>query len=138
MPQTAKTRPIEALAIGWGGLFASIGLLIAAEWDPIPRAVAVAVTLGVGGFLAAVRAEERRALHSAAAAVAAYGFHAVFVLLGHGVALLGGPDAPHWAPGENRQWGYTALTALVAALVGGFLASTWLRPQTPRRRRPVG
>jgi hypothetical protein len=123
------------MAVGWGGLFAALGLLIGAGWSTWPRLVLVCVTFAVGGFLAGVRAETIRPLHSALAAAAAYAFHAVYVALSHLIALLGGPEGPRIAPGPNREWGLTALAALVAAMAGGVFAGMWLRPRGSRRGR---
>lgn len=126
---------LEGMAVGWGGLIASIGLLIGAERGDLTRAVAVAVAFTIGGFLAGVRAERLRPLHAALAAVAAYAFHAVFVVFGHLASVLGGPASPSFVPGETRTWALTSFLGLVAAMIGGGIAVAWLRPQRDDRRR---
>jgi hypothetical protein len=123
------------MAVGWGGLIASIGLLVGAERGDLTRAVAVAASFTIGGFLAGVRAETLRPLHAALAAVAAYAFHAVFVVIGHLASALGGPSSPSFVPGATDTWVLTALLGLVAAMIGGGIAMTWLRPQRDDRRR---
>lgn len=123
------------MAVGWGGLIAAIGLLAGAERGDITRVVAVVVAFLVGGFLAGVRAEVLRPLHAALAAIAAYAFHAVFVVVGHLASVIGGASSPSFVPGSTRTWLLTALLGLVAALAGGAVAMIWLRPQSGNRRR---
>lgn len=127
------------MAVGWGGLIAAVGLLIAAERGSTVRIAALVVAFGLGGFLAGVRAEELRPPHAAVAAVAAYAFYGLFVLIGHLVDLLSGPAPPSFMPGDNAEWGIAAAAALVAAMSGGFVASVRLRPgrRDQRRRRPA-
>lgn len=121
------------MAVGWGGLFAALGLLVGAGWSTWPRLILLGVTFAIGGFLAGIRAEALRPLHSAFAAAAAYAFHAVYVAIGHLIAVVGGPEGPRIAPGPNREWGLTALAALVVAMLGGLFAGIWLRPRSSRR-----
>ncbi len=123
------------MAVGWGGLISAIGLLVGAERGDLARAVAVAVAFLIGGFLAGVRAEVIRPLHSALAAIAAYAFHALFVIVGYLASVLGGPSSPSFVPGPTRTWLLTALLGIVAAIAGGFVATTWLRPRADPRRR---
>lgn len=123
------------MAVGWGGLIAAIGLLVGAERGDTTRVVAVVVAFLVGGFLAGVRAEVLRPLHAAIAAIAAYAFHAVFVVVGHLASVIGGASSPSFVPGPTRTWLLTALLGLVAALAGGVVAMIWLRPQRGNRRR---
>ena len=92
----------------------------------------------IGGFLAGVRAEVLRPLHAALAAVAAYAFHAVFVVVGHLASVMGGPASPSFVPGLTRTWVLTAFLGLVAAHAGGVVAMIWLRPQRDDRRRRGG
>ena len=125
------------MAVGWGGLVAAIGLLVAAERDTLMRVVIVALAFAFGGFLAGVRAGEWRPVHGALAAVAAFAFHALFVLVGSLVDLVGGPDAPPFAPGEDSAWLWTALLAVLCGLAGATTAALWLRPQRSGRRRRV-
>lgn len=123
------------MAVGWGGLIAAIGLLAGAERGDITRTTAVVAAFLLGGFLAGVRAEVLRPMHSLVAAFAAYAFHAVFVVFGQLASVFGGPSAPGFVPGPTRTWLLTALLGVAAAIAGGLLASTWLRPQREDRRR---
>lgn len=123
------------MAVGWGGLIAAIGLLLGAERSDVSRGVAVGIAFLIGGFLAGVRAEEFRPMHAVLAAFAAYAFHALFVVVGHVAAFLGGPSAPGFIPGSTRSWLLTALMGVLLAGVGGTVATAWLRPQRDDRRR---
>ena len=125
------------MAVGWGGLIAAIGLLVGAERGDLTRVVAVVVAFLIGGFLAGVRAEVLRPLHAVLAAIAAYAFHALFVVVGHLAGVLGGPSSPSFVPGPTRTWLLTALLGLVMAIAGGVFAMIWLRPQRADRRRRV-
>jgi peptidoglycan/LPS O-acetylase OafA/YrhL len=116
------------MAVGWGGLMAAIGVLVGAERGSTMRIVALVVSFLLGGFLAGVRAHERRPLHAAVAAVAAYAFYGLFVVIGHIVDILGGPEPPSFMPGDNVDWGVAAAVALIAAIAGGLVASVRLRP----------
>ncbi len=125
------------MAVGWGGLLAGIGLLASAERAAGVRLVVIVVAFGLGGFLAGVRAEELRPLHAAVTAAAAYVFHAAFVVLGHLADAIGGPAAPRFMPGDNVDWGIAAAVGLVAAILGGLMASARLgsgRRDQHRRR----
>jgi hypothetical protein len=128
-------RRIEWMAVGWGGLAAAIGLLATSSTGEGVRLGVVGVSFLVGGFLAGVRAEELRALHAALAAAAGYLFYAVFVLFATLADALGGPTSPGFLPGENATWGLTALVGLTFAVIGGVLASYWLRPQRRDQHR---
>jgi hypothetical protein len=97
------------------------------------RLTAAALSFGIGGFLAGVRAAARRPFHAFAAWVAAYLIHACFVLLARVIEGLGGPDAPELVSGGGRDWLIAALWALVFALLGGVIANSWLRPAGRRR-----
>ena len=131
-------RRIEWMAVGWGGLFAAIGLLVGTDRSSLTLLVAVVVSFAFGGFLAGVRASELRAVHAFLAGVAAYLFHAVFVVLAHIADVLGGPSAPGFLPGSNGQWGLTAAIGFIVAAIGGATAGAWLRPQgRDQRRRPA-
>lgn len=128
-------RRLEPMAVGWGGLIASIGLLVGAERSTVTRLLIIAVTFAFGGFLAGIRAEELRAVHGIFAAIAAYLFYSLFVVVGHLVDFLGGPDAPEFMPGPNQDWWLAAAIGMVAAFVGAGVAAAWLRPQGEQRRR---
>jgi hypothetical protein len=124
---------LDLIAAAWGGLVASIGLMAGAGRDWPARLTAAALSFGLGGFLAGVRAAARRPLHAVAAWLTAYVIHACFVLLARIIEGLGGPDAPELVAGGGRDWLIAALWALVFALLGGTLANTWLRPAGKRR-----
>ena len=124
----------DLIAAAWGGVVASIGLMAGSGRDWPARLTAAALSFGLGGFLAGVRAAARRPAHAAAAWVAAYVIHACFVLLARVIDRLGGPDAPDLVAGGGRDWVLAALWALAWALLGGVVANTWLRPASSRRR----
>jgi hypothetical protein len=124
---------LDLVAAGWGGLVASIGLMAGSGRDWPARLAAAALSFGLGGFLAGVRAAARRPLHAVAAWVAAYVIYACFVLIARIIEELGGPDAPELVAGGGRDWLIAALWALGFALLGGFLAGSWLRPAGRRR-----
>lgn len=119
---------LDLLAAAWGGLVASLGLMAGAGRDWPARLVAAALSFGLGGFLAGVRAAARRPFHAAAAWATAYLIHACFVLLATLIEELGGPRAPALVSGGGRDWLIAALWALAFALLGGFIANSWLRP----------
>ncbi|HEX2503603.1 MAG TPA: hypothetical protein VHK00_06640 [Miltoncostaeaceae bacterium] len=119
---------LDLVAAAWGGLVASIGLMAGSGRDWPARLTAAALSFGLGGFLAAVRAAARRPFHALAAWVAAYVIYACFVLIARIIEELGGPDAPELVAGGGTSWLIAALWALVFALLGGVLANTWLRP----------
>jgi hypothetical protein len=119
---------IDPIPVAWGGLVASIGLMAGSGRDWPLRLAAAAVTFGVGGFLAGVRADARRPLHAVAAGVAAYVIHAGFVAIARIIDALGGPDAPALVPGTGRDGAIAAAFALAFALIGGLLAHAWLTP----------
>jgi hypothetical protein len=56
-------------------------------------------------------------------------------VIGHLASALGGPSSPSFVPGATDTWVLTALLGLVAAMIGGGIAMTWLRPQRDDRRR---
>ncbi len=128
-------RRLEPMAVGWGGLVASIGLLVGAERSNVTRGIILALTFVFGGFLAGIRAEDLRPVHGILAAIAGYAFYSLFVVVGHLVDVAGGPAAPDFMPGTNRDWWLSAAIGAGAALVGAVLAGAWLRPQGERRRK---
>ena len=125
---------LDLIAAAWGGLVASIGLMAGSGRDWPARLTAAALSFGLGGFLAAVRAAARRPFHAFAAWVAAYVIYACFVLLAGVIEALGGPDAPSLVPGGRTEWLIAAVWALAFALLGGVIANSWLRPASGRRR----
>ncbi|WP_217914167.1 hypothetical protein [Miltoncostaea marina] len=125
---TSPAARIEPIAVAWGGLVASIGLMAGAGRDWPLRLAAAALAFGLGGFLAGMRAPGRRAAHAAGAWAAAYLLDAVFVALARVIDALGGPDAPALVPGSAGDWAVAALWALALALAGGLAARSLLRP----------
>jgi hypothetical protein len=123
---------LDPIPVAWGGLIASIGLMAGSSRDWPARLALAGLSFGLGGFLAGVRAADRRPLHAAAAAVAAYALDAAFVAIARAIDALGGPEAPALVPGTGRDWLVAAGVAAAAALAGGLLANAWLRPATRR------
>jgi peptidoglycan/LPS O-acetylase OafA/YrhL len=119
---------LDMVAVGWGGLVCSIGLMAAAGRDLPLRLLATAASFLLGGFLAGVRASVRRPAHGLAAGVAGHVIYAVFVALASAIALFAEPDPPDLMPGGAARTGAAALWALAFALIGGLLAGSWLRP----------
>jgi len=124
---------LDLIAAAWGGLVASIGLMAGAGRDWPARLTAAALSFGLGGFLAGVRAAARRPFHAVAAWIAAYVIHACFIVLARVIEALGGPGAPELVAGGGADWLIAALWALAFALLGGILANSWLRPAGRRR-----
>lgn len=124
-PAAARLDPIP---VAWGGLVASIGLMAGAGRDWPLRLAATALSFGLGGFLAGVRAAGRRPAHAAGAWVAGYVIHAVFVAIARIIEAFGGRQAPALVAGNGRDWLLAAAWAFAFALSGGLLANSWLRP----------
>jgi hypothetical protein len=119
---------LDLIAVVWGGLAASIGLMAGAGREWPARLGIAAVSFAVGGFLAGVRAAGRRVVHAAGAWLAAYAIHACFVALATVIDAFGGPDAPPLIAGSGEQWLYALGWAFLMALAGGLVANSWLRP----------
>lgn len=126
------------VAVGWGGLIASIGLMAAGGRDLAVRLLVAAAFFLLGGFLAGVRSSQRRALHAIAAGVCAFVIFAVWVGLASAIAPFVDPDAPKLLPGGTGRTGAVALWALAFAALGGMLAGSWLRPGQRGKRRSYG
>lgn len=126
------TARLDLIAVVWGGLAASIGLMAGAGRDWPARLGAAALSFGVGGFLAGVRAAGRRVAHAIAAWVAGYAIHACFIIFATVIDAVGGPDAPPLVAGSGTQWLYALGWAFLLALAGGLLANSWLRPASRR------
>ena len=124
-PAAARLDPIP---VAWGGLVASIGLMAGAGRDWPIRLAASAVSFGLGGFLAGVRATGRRPLHAIGAWVAGYAIHAVFVAIARIIEAFGGREAPALVAGSGRDWLIAAVWSFAFALIGGLVANSWLRP----------
>lgn len=123
---------IDPIPVAWGGLVAAIGLMVGGGREWPARLAIAAVSFGLGGFLAGVRAADRRPAHAAAAGVAGYVIHAAFIAIARAIDALGGPDAPALVPGTARDWAVAAGWALALAFIGGLIANAWLNP-APRR-----
>lgn len=125
---SGATARLDMIAVVWGGLVASIGLMAGAGRDWPARLIAAALTFALGGFLAGVRAANRRLVHALAAWAAAYVIHACFIALARLIDTLGGPQAPALFAGGGSDWLIAAGWALAFALLGGIVANSWLRP----------
>jgi len=126
------TARLDLMAVVWGGLAASVGLMAGAGRDWPARLAAAALSFGIGGFLAGVRAAGRRIAHAIGAWVAGYAIHACFIALATAIDALGGPDAPSLVAGSGTQWLYACGWAFLWALAGGLVANSWLRPASRR------
>jgi len=122
------TARLDLIAVVWGGLAASVGLMAGAGRDWPARLAASALSFGIGGFLAGVRAAGRRIAHAIGAWVAGYVIHACFIALATIIDAFGGPDAPPLVAGTGTRWLYALGWAFLMALAGGLVANSWLRP----------
>lgn len=132
-PRERLSGRLDPIAATWGGLVGSIGLMVGAQRDWPLRLTTAAAAFLVGGFLAGVRASDRRVVHALVAVVIAYLLHLTFVAAARVMDVLGGPPAPDAIPDGVGAWLVGALWAAVFAAVGGALASSWLRPATRQR-----
>jgi hypothetical protein len=123
------------IAVVWGGLVASIGLMAGAGRDWPARLAAAAFSFAIGGFLAGVRADSRRPTHAVAAWAAAYVIHGCFIALAGLIDVLGGPPSPPLFAGGGSDWLIAAGWAFSFALLGGAIANSWLRPAGRRSQR---
>ncbi len=119
---------LDPIPVAWGGLAASLGLMVGAGRDWPVRLLAAALSFGIGGFLAGVRAAGRRVAHAIGAWVAGYVIHACFIVLANVIDVLGGPDAPPLVAGSGERWLYALGWSFLMALAGGLVANSWLRP----------
>ena len=131
--RSATQTRLDLVAAAWGGLVASVGLMAGAGRDWPARLAAAALSFGIGGFLAGVRAAARRPAHALAAAAVGYVIHACFVGLARIIDAMGGPEAPALVPGGGGDWLVAAGWAFAFALLGGLIAGSWLRPAGRRR-----
>jgi hypothetical protein len=129
---------IDMVAVGWGGLFASIGLMAAGGRELAVRLLVAAAFFLLGGFLAGVRSSQRRALHAVCAGLCAFVIFAVWVGLASIIAPFVDPDAPKLFAGGAARTGAVALWALAFAALGGMLAGSWLRPGRRGQGRKYG
>ena len=125
---SATAARLDMIAVVWGGLVASIGLMAGAGRDWPARLIAAALSFAIGGFLAGVRAANRRLMHAFAAWFAAYVIHACFIALARLIDTFGGPHSPALFAGGGSDWLIAAGWALAFALMGGMVANSWLRP----------
>ncbi len=123
---------VDLIAAAWGGLVASVGLMVAGDRDLAIRLLVTAITFFVGGFLAGVRAGSRRRLHGVVAALLGVAIFAAFVALANVIATRTGPDPPEFAPGGAIETAGVVLWSVAFAFLGASLAHRWLRPS--RRR----
>ncbi|MGE0026592.1 MAG: hypothetical protein AB7O78_17420 [Thermoleophilia bacterium] len=126
--RSSAAARLDPIPVAWGGLVASIGLMAGAGRDWPLRLVASAVSFGLGGFLAGVRAAGRRPAHAIGAWIAGYAIHAVFVAIARTIEAFGGREAPALVAGAGRDWLVAAVWAFAFALLGGLVANSWLRP----------
>ena len=125
---SGATPRLDMIAVVWGGLVASIGLMAGSGRDWPARLIAAALSFALGGFLAGVRAANRRLMHAVAAWVAAYLIDACFIALARLIDTFGGPRSPVLFAGGGTDWLVAAAWALAFALLGGIVANSWLRP----------
>jgi len=123
---------VDLIAAAWGGLVASVGLMVAGDRDLAIRLALTALTFFVGGFLAGVRAASRRRRHGVIAAFLGIAIFAAFVALANAIATRTGPDPPELAPGGATETAAVLLWSVAFAFLGATLAHRWLRPS--RRR----
>jgi hypothetical protein len=127
-PRGRGADRIDPIAAAWGGLVGAVGLMAGGPREIGQRlAIAIAAFL-LAGFLAGVRAMNRRIRHAGYAWVVAQAIYAAFVLLAAVVDALGGPAHPDLVPGTGREWLLVNGVALGCALAGGAVANSWLRP----------
>lgn len=134
-PMRERTS-VDMIAAAWGGLVASVGLMVGVEADIAVRLVAIVVAFVVGGFLAGVRASDHRRLHGVVAAVLGYVIFVVFVAVAWVVSTWVGPDPPSLAPDGALVALVGVGAALVCAFFGAALADRWLRPSRKRASSP--
>ncbi len=123
------------MAVGWGALIAGIGLVVIADGaGRIKLPVALAL-FALAGFLAGVRAEDRRVLHAGLGALASGAFYLLYVAVAWLAGMVGGPKRPGLLPGGRDGWMWHLPALLAIALLGGALAAYRLRPQGDQRTR---
>jgi hypothetical protein len=132
-PRERPSGRLDPIAATWGGLVGCIGLMAGTGGEWPLRLGTAALAFLVGGFLAGVRTSGRRPLHALAAGVIAYLLYGVFVGAARLIDLLGAPSAPDAAPDGVAALLLGAVWALLFALAGGALASSWLRPASRQR-----
>lgn len=128
--------PVDLIAAAWGGLVASVGLMVGADRDWPLRLGLVALTFFIGGFLSGVRARSRRRLHGVVAALLGYVVFAAFVALAGIISTGVDRDPPDPLRGGVGPTLLAVLWALAFALAGASIAERWLRPS--RRRSSAG
>jgi hypothetical protein len=129
---------LDMVAVGWGGLVASIGLMVGNGRELAVRLLVAAALFLLGGFLAGVRASLRRPLHAAVAGLVAHAIFAVYVALASAIAPFVDPQAPELFAGGAARTGAVALWGVAFATLGGLLAGSWLRPGHRGKNRAYG
>ncbi len=126
---------IEWMAVGWGGMVAGVGLIVASTGAGLWRLAMLTAVCLLAGFLAGVRAPDRRTLHAVLAGVAGMLFYVAFAAITWLVDVFGGAAGAGWIPGGEHARFTKILIALLGVTAGGAAAWFRLRPQF-RRRRP--
>ncbi|MCC6832706.1 MAG: hypothetical protein IT200_15295 [Thermoleophilia bacterium] len=125
---------LDPIAAAWGGLVGAIGLMTGSRAELASRLVITCAAFAVGGFLAGVRTIDRRAAHAVASWGVGHALWVVFVLLAAIADGLGGPNPPSLVPHGATDTFIAVAAALAAALTGGWVANSWLRPGRQGRR----
>ncbi len=123
--RTSAGARFETVAAAWGGLVPAIALIVTSTQTEVVRLAIAIVAFAVGGFLCGIRADNRRALHGAVAALIGIGMYVAFIALTHAADLLGlGPDPFSLEPADPR--GMTVLVVvgvITSSLAAAFVAS---------------
>jgi hypothetical protein len=128
--RTSSGLRFEPVAAAWGGLVPAIALIVTSTQPETLRLVVAVVAFAVGGFLCGIRADNRRTLHGAAAALIGIAIYVAFIALTHVASWIGiGPDPLDLEPSEPVRMliliGVGTLTsALAAAFVGSRLSAS--------------
>lgn len=128
-----RVNRLEWMAVGWGGTVAGLGIILVSTGDGLWRVVVMGVLCLIAGFLAGVRAEDRRVLHAMVTGPVGALFWVAFVVLTRVADPLGGPAGASWRIGGAEQVRNLVIAAAVV-IAGGALAAYRLRPQGHERR----
>lgn len=125
---------MDLIAATWGGIVASVGLMVGGEREWALRLGITAGLFLIGGFVGSARGGRASFRHAVIVTVVAYAIYAVFVGLATIIDRAGGPSAPDLVPGQDgRDWLIVAGCALGFAIVGALIARAMFHP----RRRSV-